>query len=477
MIRRILRHEWRVLRADATVWVVGGIFAVAIGYAMVNGVRWAAFQRSALHDAAAEESDRYKKIHVQIGVLEHTGTPVAAFGDPRNPTQFGSRFGPRYAMLPPAPLSPLAIGQSDLLPYYFKVSTDARETLIAATEIENPQRLLVGRFDLAFVIVFLYPLLILAIAYNMLSSEKEQGTLALAASQPVSLGTLATGKVLLRALVLVGVVVGFSLVALVASGVNLAAPGAALRLGLWLAVVTAYGAFWFGLALLVASFGRSSATNATMLATAWLVLVVMLPSLFNLLATTLYPVPSRVEMIQAVRVASDEATSAGSTLLARYYEDHPELATGGAEQAMNDFNIVRVAVDEDVSRRARPVVDRYEQQLARQQTLIDRLRFLSPAVLMQEALNDVAGTGGARHRHFLAQVDRFHASWRGFIVPLILQKARVTSLDNVPTFTFSEEDPTSVARRVLIAMLGLCVAAAGAAWAGIRRLRQYPIVG
>jgi ABC-2 type transport system permease protein len=71
---------------------------------------------------------------------------------------------------------------------------------------------------------------------------------------------------------------------------------------------------------------------------------------------------------------------------------------------MNDFNIIRVAVDEDVSRRARPVVDRYEQQLTRQQTLIDRLRFLSPAVLMQDALNDVAGTGAARHRHFLGQV-------------------------------------------------------------------------
>jgi hypothetical protein len=84
---------------------------------------------------------------------------------------FGSRFGPRYAMLPPAPLTPLAIGQSDLLPYYFKVSTDARETMLAATEIENPQRLLAGRFDLAFVAVFLYPLLMRTIP----SSRRRSG--------------------------------------------------------------------------------------------------------------------------------------------------------------------------------------------------------------------------------------------------------------------------------------------------------------
>ncbi|HEY7287147.1 MAG TPA: DUF3526 domain-containing protein, partial [Vicinamibacterales bacterium] len=188
-------------------------------------------------------------------------------------------------------------------------------------------------------------------------------------------------------------------------------------------------------------------------------------------------VPSRVEMIQAVRVASDEAAGAGSRLLARYYEDHPELATGGAGQAMNDFNIVRVAVDEDVSRRARPVIERYERQLAHQQTLIDRVRVLSPPVLTQDALEDVSGTGTARHRHFLAQVDRFHASWRGFILPLIFQKARVTALDDVPSFTFREERPASVAGRVLIALAGLAVPAAGVAWAGGRRLRRYPIVG
>jgi ABC-2 type transport system permease protein len=205
------------------------------------------------------------------------------------------------------------------------------------------------------------------------------------------------------------------------------------------------------------------------------VLVVMLPSLFNLLATTLYPVPSRVEMIQAVRVASDEAASAGSALLARYYEDHPELATGGAEQAMTDFSIIRVAVDEDVARRARPVVDRYEQQLARQRQMIDRLRFFSPAVLMQDALSDIAGTGSPRHRHFLEQVDRFHAQWRGFVVPLIFQKARITDVSVAPQFVYIEEQVASVVRRVLIGCLGLMAPAVVIALIGLRRLRAYRV--
>src|SRR5687767_2824985 len=99
------------------------------------------------------------------------------------------------------------------------------------------------------------------------------------------------------------------------------------------------------------------------LAGVWLVLVVLIPSMLNMIATTAYPVPSRVEMIQAMRVASDEANEQGSKLLAKYYEDHPELASGDATQAMNDFNIVRVAVGAEIERTVGPVLDRYREQL------------------------------------------------------------------------------------------------------------------
>jgi ABC-2 type transport system permease protein len=142
---------------------------------------------------------------------------------------------------------------------------------------------------------------------------------------------------------------------------------------------------------------------------------------------------------------------------------------------MTDFSIIRVAVDEDVARRARPVVDRYEQQLARQRQMIDRLRFFSPAVLMQDALSDIAGTGSPRHRHFLEQVDRFHAQWRGFVVPLIFQKARMTDVSVAPQFVYIEEQVASVVRRVLIGCLGLMAPAVVIALIGLRRLRAYRV--
>lgn len=476
MLARIIRHEWRTLGADATLWVVGVAFIAAIGYGVWNGARWVGFQQAALASASAEEAERYVKLQTEVDDLQRTGGKVSPFRDPRSPSNAGGRLGPRYASLPPGPLAALAVGQSDLLPYYFKVSTDSRDAVVGSTEIENPQRLLVGRFDLAFVLIFFYPILILALCYNMLSAEQEQGTLALTLSQPLSLATLTTGKVLLRATVLVGLVVVCTLAALVIGGVDLAAPGALARLGLWVASVVAYGAFWFGLAMLVASLGLRSAANATVLASTWLVLVVVLPSVFNLVATSVFPVPSRMELVQAVRVASDDANAAGSKLLAGYYEDHPELATGDASQAMTDFNVVRVAVSDDVERRVRPVIVRYEQQIAGQQRLVDGLRFISPAVLMQSALNDIAGTGYERHQRFLQQVDGYHAAWRQFFTPLIFQKASFTDYRATPRFAFDEETSGSVAARVTPAVLGLAIPALALIWFALARMGRFPVV-
>lgn len=477
MFARILRHEWRALRADSTLWVIALVFAAGIGFGVWNGVRWMAFQRDAIAAARGEEAERYARLQTQIDGLVRGAAKTSPFADPRSPGNLGGRLGPRYAVLPPGPLAATAIGQSDLLPAYFRVSTDARENIVSGTEIENPHRLLAGRFDLAFVLIYIYPLLILAVTYNMLSAEKEEGTLALALSQPVSLAALVTGKVTLRAAVLGGLVIACACLAVAVSGTDLARGGAGTRLLLWACAVAAYGAFWFSLAVFVASRGRGSATNATLLACLWLLFVVLLPSSLNMTITTMFPVPSRVELVQATRVASDEANEAGSALLARYYEDHPDLAGGDVAQAVSDANVVRLAVADEVERRVRPVVRRYEDQLARQQDSVTWLRFLSPAMLMQDALNDLAGAGTARHRHFLAQVDAFHDRWRRHFTPLIVRKAQITDLSALPLFAYDEEPLSAVAGRVALTLAGLAFPAALLGAAGLRRLRRFPVVG
>jgi ABC-2 type transport system permease protein len=475
-VRTLIRHEWRSLAADGSTWIAVTLFAAAIGYGAFNGVRWSAFQRDAIAKAQEEETERHGKHEAEILRITRERATVSAGSDPRNPDAVGRSLGARYAILPPTPLSPLAVGQSDLLPYYIKVTTDARETVLAATEIENPQRLLTGRFDLAFVLIYLYPLLILALTYNLLSAEKEQGTLVLALSQPVSVRRLIAAKVALRFAVFVAALILTTVLAMALGGIHLAGLSVSSRFLMWAAAVTLYGLFWFTTAIAVTAFGKSSATNAMFLAGTWLVLVVLVPSLLSMAALTMYPVPSRVEMIQAMRVASDDANTEGSKLLSRYYEDHPELATGDAQQAMNDFNLVRVAVSAEVERQVRPVLNRYAEQLAKQQQIVEQARFFSPAILLQDALNDVAGTSAARHGEFIKQVEVYHEQWREYFVRLMFQKARLENYSDLPRFEFREEATGDVARRVAVSLAGLALPIVFLGALAFVRLPLYKVV-
>jgi ABC-2 type transport system permease protein len=471
-----MKREWRSLCADRTLWMIVPLFAVIIGYGVYNGASWVQFQRATLAAAANEEGARYAQASREIIEIETNGKTVSPFTDPRLASVASGRSGIRYAQLPPAPLAALSVGQSDLYPYYFKISRQSKQSFTTNDEIENPTNLLAGRFDLAFVIIYLFPLLILALSYNLISAEREQGTLAMMMSQPIALRSFVAGKIGLRVIVLLILAIGFSLAWFLLGGVNLAAEGAWWRLLFWIGIVADYGAFWFALAVAVNSFGKSSATNALILAGLWLVFVLLLPSLLNVAVTSIYPVPSRVEMIQATRRASSEATAKGSQLLAKYFEDHPELTAGGKADP-TDFYTRSIATQEETERLAQPVIDHFGRQVIGQQSLVDRFRFLSPAIVTQAALNDVAGTSVARYRHFLELVDEFHQTWRSYFNPRIVQKARIGAddYDRFPNFAFHEEPSAGVARRIVVGLIARsslagwrCVLCGGIRWQGNR---------
>ncbi|MEW6737879.1 MAG: ABC transporter permease, partial [Acidobacteriota bacterium] len=336
MLFRIMRHEWRNLVADRTLLVAAPLLTVVVSYGVYNGVSWVHFQNRTLAFAQREEVQRYDELKSEIVAIDSGAIQPVTFTDPRSPAVVSSRRGTRYAMMPPAPLAALSVGQSDLYPYYFKVSRQSKQTFITNDEIENPTNLLSGKFDLTFVAIFLYSLMILALSYNLISVEKEQGTLQMMMSQPITLKSFVFGKVCLRAGVVVGLAVGFSLIGFLSSGIELTA-ASWWRFGLWVAVVMAYGGFWFALAVMVNAFGRSSTTNVIIMAGLWLILVLIIPSLLNVAATTIYQMPSRVEMIQAMRRASTEASNKGSQLLTKYYEDHPEFVPANGKPDLNDF--------------------------------------------------------------------------------------------------------------------------------------------
>ncbi len=476
MLPRIIRHEWRNLAADRTLAWVAALFLVIVGYGVWNGSAWARSQRLEAQKARAAYDKRIKELRDELRKPPAEGADAFA-PDPRAPRTVG---GVRQdVFLPPTPLAALSVGQADILPNKVTVNIwTARRLLARNYEVQNPLNLLAGRFDLAFAVVYLFPLLILALSFNLLSGERDQGTLALLLSQPVALATFVWGKVASRFLAVLALGLGLSIVGVLIAGGRLGGPDTWPRLGLWIAVVVLYGAFWFSLAAVVSAFGRSSPANAVTLASAWLALVIVVPSLVGLAASWIHPVPSRALLVHAMRQASNEADRKGSQLLEKYFQDHPELVQGG-QPDFTDFTTRYLTMEQDVETAVAPVLERHEQALESQQAFVSRLRALSPAIAVQEALNDIAGTGAARHRLFMEQAWAFAQATKDFFVPRIFRKEKLgeAEYDALPRFAFVEEPAGAVALRVLPALAWTFVPTVLLGWLGMRALRRYPVAG
>jgi ABC-2 type transport system permease protein len=487
MLIRIMKHEWRSLAADSSLWIVIVVFAIAAGGAILNGSSMVKRQQDAINRFIPHREKKIADLHGQAEVEElrnidsHKSQNTYEFWGPRHPFRIQDEAGYLRMIVPPAPLAGLALGQSDLLPIAYSVST--RGTSFATQEkdsieleqMENPLKLLTGYWDFSFVLVYLYPLLILALSYGLLTSEKEDGTMALLLSQPVSLSTLVAGKIVARALIIFGCVIVFSLFGFLLSGAKAPANGSFARLGVWLIAVISYGAFWLSLAVLVNAFGKSAAINALQLAVCWLVLAVVVPSLVNLTASALYQVPSRAEFIFAKRNATASAKTKSSQLMGKFFEDHPELALNDEQKRLPLVELA--AQDEEAVRQLQPIRDHFNAQLLRQQQLVDRCRFLSPAILLQSTLNDIAGTDINRHQSFLSQASRFYEEWRGFFQPKIFSNAPLYAVEynQIPQFDYHEESFGNVARRAVMPLLALITLAFVLGAVGQRACRHYPL--
>jgi ABC-2 type transport system permease protein len=267
--------------------------------------------------------------------------------------------------------------------------------------------------------------------------EREQGTLPLLLIQSPYLARLLCTRIALRLLLVLLVV--YLCVGLLLPIYGIPLPG---ELFFWASLVFLWSFGWCALILLVNTGKQSSAGNAITLICLWLAITVALPGTVNLMAETLYPVPSRVEMVAAIREAEVEAEKNGKQLLKSYYADHPELASqeGAKAESVSDdgfrqWTVMMQKADEATL----PIRERYRLQLDKQQQIMDRTQFLLPAVLFQESLNHLSGTNRLRFVDFEQQVLSFNRVWARYFEERVFRNQRVrrTDIATLPQFHYN----------------------------------------
>lgn len=376
-------------------------------------------------------------------------------------------------VLPPPPLIALASGRSGLDPKHGSATMLTHAHLLFRDyQIDPPARLAAGDFDLAFFIVYLLPLLIIALCHSVLAQDSEQGTDRLLLTQGASLGSVVASRIVARALLVLLPLIAVALFGAFAGGAPMR-EGYTVLLAAWLAFAVTYAAFWFALAAWISAFRWGEGRTMMALIAAWIALVLVLPALVGSGSRHLHPMPSRFEQIAAARKAEIQAVQDSEKLIGQYMHDHPDLANvqpADAPQWVRSGFVAARAVDDAVT----PVVERFDRALSLQQALVDRWQYATPALIARRGLVRLAGTDEHRQQVFGEQAGEFlrafrEATGRQSMLGETLDAERLRGL---PHFTFVEPPARRIVATVALPWAALAGIVIVLAIAARRRLRR-----
>jgi ABC-type transport system involved in multi-copper enzyme maturation permease subunit len=314
---------------------------------------------------------------------------------------------------PPSVLSIFSLG----LEYYYpnKMVTSRGGTYQISNEqgIDNPQSLLFGKIDLLFNVSFVISLLALILSFNVVSGEKEDGTLRMIFANPVHRWEVLLGKItgnylLLLVPFVLSVVV--ALIILAVSGIMQPFSGdVLLPMLVILGVTFLFILGMFTLGVLVSTLTHRSIISMITLMLLWTFLVLLVPKMSPMVAEIVYPIESQqvIELRKSLlRETLEKERSAKRGLL---YEqiavdlgvDPNSVSTNprtAAEQKLHDeFDKGKVGIEEEyrqrIDRELAKIEEEYANRRALQQAIAVNFSRISPVSCYTYIVTEVSATG------------------------------------------------------------------------------------
>jgi ABC-2 type transport system permease protein len=423
MIKAIFIIEWKGFYRTPLL-IASYIFLLFTGlYAIHYGNKEIGKQRSIIQ--LVEEKGNRQFDSLLRGFAADTTQPLGkkAWRDVAEPRY--SWYTQKYPVVfNPSPLAALSLGLRDIFPYYQELQSHSLYMQVFKSEISNPEKLLTGNLDLAFVLIFLFPLFIIGLGYDIVSGEKESGVYAVIKTQAVSFNKVVLVKLLFR----------FVLVALPAMVLCIIGKASLL----WSIITLLYIAFWHTVVYFTASLNKNSAFNAMALVSVWLLFLIVLPALFNAIAIYRYPIDQTNLSNYIRRIQVDESKEGLNNLAKMYYEKYPALDDHDTTW-LTLYKKAYPMAGEIGDSVARPVVYNYYKQIEARNRFVSRFNLVNPAVNTQQVFNLMACTDVNNFLQYQKALESFHRKLVKFYhEPLYLNKT-FTPLDynKKPAFTWN----------------------------------------
>ncbi len=291
--------------------------------------------------------------------------------------------------------------------------------------------------DLTFVVGFLLSLLGIVLGFDAFTGEKEKGTLRQVLANRLKRSVFVAAKWTAGVIVLAVTVAMASLVA--ALIVSLRAGGAWgardwAAYALLVPVALLYCVLFFTLGLAASALSRSSAVSVLVALFAWVVFVLVVPSLSPYVAAQVVRLPAVAALERDVQyITSEERDAAGQREQEAVWERHPELRStlraipeGDLErrlaadpglraayaQVRDEIEAVWDRVNLEQRAKARRLVDDWRARADRQVALSKALASASPLPSLTFALTDLADTGFLSRERYDRQAAEYARAFR-----------------------------------------------------------------
>ncbi|ELR69404.1 hypothetical protein C900_05094 [Fulvivirga imtechensis AK7] len=440
-IKTLIRYEWiSFARNRFQLLMIGVTFLFGL-YAIYYGQSEIDAQRNVIKEIMEMEQGEFKTYQASFKREPETVEEEQNHDIASNPAFAWYRHG-YHAILPPHDYAALAIGQRDLFRYYYRLTGMSLHYQLFENELANPVNLLAGNFDLSFVIVYLLPLLIIAFCYGLYSGEKENGTLPLLHIQSVTISRIVVIRLLFYFTLITGLAILMSLIGLISSG-SVFKPENRLPALLWVVGVIIYTAFWFGLLFLIVSYRKSSSFNAITAAGCWLFFLIVIPSVLNIVVTTMYPLSSTTlaSLTRRTGFENEDDEEETKEVIMEFLAHKPELA--GSDSLIRNNRLAKAYAAftslKDIN--SQQEVDHYNEQVNKRNDWTTHFHWINPAVSMQDVFTHIVHTDLNTFLRFQDALAVFHGKITDFYFQKLFRDQPILFEDysRLPSFQMDED--------------------------------------
>ena len=381
------------------------LFLFAIIYGCQNGYALFEKQNKEIIAIKDKNEESISKMILQYDAIKD-GTQEKLRRDPTIP-YWAIWNVPSYAFKYPSSMMVFSLGQSEQYGYYKRVSNwSSIFDSDLAQEIANPERLAVGTLDFNFVFIYLSPILIIIMLFNIGGLEKDLGFDHLVYLQSISKGQWMFTRFLFYFILVIFLLLVLLFYYALVAGVFKNETSNFIGL---LFTIIFYVFLWFTTFYFINYYGRGSSDHAMKMISIWLAMCIIIPGIIHQITSLKYPTNYMIDYLDVNREHSNDIfESSADTLRIILLNAFPTLEkTLFATDTTINKSIINRSVSALVNILNKNVAFKIERSNEEKNQFIKRFNRINPVTAFQNQLNALTDTdyyAYLRYRRYIQSI-------------------------------------------------------------------------